>query len=712
VKRLYLALALVLAAGDATAATVADITIEQGATWTKAWKTNRVLTGCTLDMEVRDAPGGVLLAAPAYTVTSATRGEFTTSLTALQTQTFTASYNAVYDIEAACSGGVVYRLFEGHAAITSEVTTGELPPGSWPEPAPAPADVFLRVTDAASTYVAQDRLVYDVTTYGAAGDGVTDDSAAVQAAIDAAMGASGTGQGGTIFFPPGTYRIDSQITFPHDGATPPSQPNLRLVGAGAEFSGQTRTPTGGTILDLRFSGSPAKLDTRGLGSLEITGLTLASLGGSDSTAFIQSTNTTLLIHDAGFYGNTALTGTQDAIVLGGATQQLSDATASSAFQGYGTTVTSSYFNRIRRAYWCRTWCNSTVFSSNTIWAASGFASGAAIDIDSVLPDAGAQATGNVVSQNLIEMVGYAYGIRVGYGLATSLIANNFWDPTATTLAYYRMDTGASNTSILDGWHATSKSLLSDVAPTTSATQVITNLTNQSLQIGWNSAQVVIPTLDLLQTGNGAKVSHFAHSNGAEFYSQFGGTASNPDWVQWLKPNGGTADGFLSAHYYGTGSVGVRAQIFENPSGDLRVKASAGSTLWLGDANGQHGYWQESTRNLVINDASGRVSFGGVSSGNVMLTPSGTTLKVRLANDGGDGNLTAAAITATGPVQVQAVVAAVPAISTVCSSSTQGSIVYVDDSNDTAVSHLCFCGTAADDSTYGWRRAESPATACP
>jgi hypothetical protein len=689
---------LLLALG---AAVSQPLRIEQGTTWSKAFDTTQDLTGCTLGMEIRTAPNGSLLAAPTLTTTSALAGTFTASLTANQTGQLTFR-SAVYDVELTC-GATVTRLFEGSVTLSLGVTTDEVAPGQFPTPGAAAGDVYLRSPD----------MVFDVQAmYGAAGDGVTDDSVAVQAAIDAAMGASGTGQGGTIFFPPGTYRIDSQITFPHDGATPPSQPNLRLVGAGAEFSGQTRTPTGGTILDLRFSGSPAKLDTRGLGSLEITGLTLASLGGSDSTAFIQSTNTTLLIHDAGFYGNTALTGTQDAIVLGGATQQLSDATASSAFQGYGTTVTSSYFNRIRRAYWCRTWCNSTVFSSNTIWAASGFASGAAIDIDSVLPDAGAQATGNVVSQNLIEMVGYAYGIRVGYGLATSLIANNFWDPTATTLAYYRMDTGASNTSILDGWHATSKSLLSDVAPTTSATQVITNLTNQSLQIGWNSAQVVIPTLDLLQTGNGAKVSHFAHSNGAEFYSQFGGTASNPDWIQWLKPNGGTADGFLSAHYYGTGSVALRTQIVENTSGDLWLRALGGSTLYLGDTNSRHLYWQESTRNLVINDASGRVSFGGVTSGNVMLTPSGTTLKVRLANDGGDGNLTAAAITATGPVQVQAVVAAVPAISTVCSSSTQGSIVYVDDSNDTAVSHLCFCGTAADDTTYAWRRADAPGTACP
>jgi len=43
--------------------------------------------------------------------------------------------------------------------------------------------------------------------YGAEGDGSTDDTASIQAAIDAATAANG----GTIFFPPGTYRITSSI---------------------------------------------------------------------------------------------------------------------------------------------------------------------------------------------------------------------------------------------------------------------------------------------------------------------------------------------------------------------------------------------------------------------------------------------------------------------------------------------------------------------
>ena len=42
--------------------------------------------------------------------------------------------------------------------------------------------------------------------YGAKGDGVTDDAAAIQAAVDAAA------TGGTVYFPAGTYKCTSDIT--------------------------------------------------------------------------------------------------------------------------------------------------------------------------------------------------------------------------------------------------------------------------------------------------------------------------------------------------------------------------------------------------------------------------------------------------------------------------------------------------------------------
>jgi hypothetical protein len=49
---------------------------------------------------------------------------------------------------------------------------------------------------------------FNVLDYGAKGDGVTDDAAAIGRAITAA------GTSGTVFFPPGTYKVSSNITFP------------------------------------------------------------------------------------------------------------------------------------------------------------------------------------------------------------------------------------------------------------------------------------------------------------------------------------------------------------------------------------------------------------------------------------------------------------------------------------------------------------------
>lgn len=52
---------------------------------------------------------------------------------------------------------------------------------------------------------------YNVKAYGAVGDGVADDTAAIQAAVNDAA-AAGSGTGATVFFPPGTYLVTSTIT--------------------------------------------------------------------------------------------------------------------------------------------------------------------------------------------------------------------------------------------------------------------------------------------------------------------------------------------------------------------------------------------------------------------------------------------------------------------------------------------------------------------
>ncbi len=63
--------------------------------------------------------------------------------------------------------------------------------------------------------------------YNAVGDGVTDDTAAIQAAITAANGGTLAGQGNVVYVPPGTYLISQWITVPA---------GVTLRGAGGRLS--------------------------------------------------------------------------------------------------------------------------------------------------------------------------------------------------------------------------------------------------------------------------------------------------------------------------------------------------------------------------------------------------------------------------------------------------------------------------------------------
>lgn len=67
--------------------------------------------------------------------------------------------------------------------------------------------IYAPLTSGGKGVVRQDSLAFNVKDYGAEGDGSTDDTAAIQAAINAASVA-----GGTVFFPAGTYCISSQLT--------------------------------------------------------------------------------------------------------------------------------------------------------------------------------------------------------------------------------------------------------------------------------------------------------------------------------------------------------------------------------------------------------------------------------------------------------------------------------------------------------------------
>lgn len=81
-----------------------------------------------------------------------------------------------------------------------------------------------------------DASTINVRDYGAAGDGVTDDSAAFKAAIDAAVDSSQTRGNASIFVPTGAYLLNESGIFSYMPTPTPLQGAIRWFGAGHESS--------------------------------------------------------------------------------------------------------------------------------------------------------------------------------------------------------------------------------------------------------------------------------------------------------------------------------------------------------------------------------------------------------------------------------------------------------------------------------------------
>jgi hypothetical protein len=119
--------------------------------------------------------------------------------------------------------------------------------------------------------------------HGARGDGVTDDTAAIQAAIDAVVARGG----GTVFIPPGLYKITAPLTL-HNNAAGGFASNVRLVsnkprGGGSHDVGIIMS--GGTV----GSPIPAILQVWSR-MVEVRGISFGVAAGAVVTCAIDATS--------------------------------------------------------------------------------------------------------------------------------------------------------------------------------------------------------------------------------------------------------------------------------------------------------------------------------------------------------------------------------------------------------------------------------------
>lgn len=114
-----------------------DLPVEQGATfsWALTIKADDLpvdITGYSFRGQIRDTySSGAILASFTFTITDATAGQVSMTMTAAETTAITVdpatSYertitNATYDVEMVDTAGTVFRILEGTALISPEVT--------------------------------------------------------------------------------------------------------------------------------------------------------------------------------------------------------------------------------------------------------------------------------------------------------------------------------------------------------------------------------------------------------------------------------------------------------------------------------------------------------------------------------------------------------------------------------------------------------------
>ena len=418
--------------------------------------------------------------------------------------------------------------------------------------------------------------------FGAVGDRVTDDTASVQAALN-----SMTTSGGELRFSAKKYLISGQLTVPHDGSfVAPKMASIILSGSGAGHTGRGTAPVGGTILDMRFSGTYGKIIGLGLGLLKIKDISFID-GGSDSTPFIYGTNPTMHISGCSFLGTkVGVLADQDAIVLGGTLDVESFGGIDDGFQGYGSVIENNYFGRIRRAVWGRMFFNGNVIQNNTIWntCGSNIALAGAIELDGDPANTSMQkAVGNVITGNLIEATGYQWCIVLRESEQNTITGNNFYDESASTIGYiYCVPTSAVFNTIVAGFNSDLKLFVNAAAYVDN-----TVINNHSAQFSSYSESQIFKKYLIVQAEAGAGNSDKLRLKGVAGSEVFDRIYRENEVVKVMSDNAGNETEVALFKNFGGGILretwkGTDVRL--ESEGTFRIRSGgAGSELYLGDS---------------------------------------------------------------------------------------------------------------------------------
>jgi len=257
---------------------------------------------------------------------------------------------------------ILFLLLMSQFAAVAQVN----PPPTTGGPTTIPVPVSQGGTGATSLAAAGIALasgqgtVYNVLGYGiVAGD--VDTGGANSTAMLALLATVNTAGGGTIYFPPGTYRFDSQLLLPNTGGASATQANLRITGAGGGptweiGSGLSNMLKTAARLDLRYQGNNnAKIETEGQGTLQIDNLMITDGSTPPSFSVTGATLTNVVVTSNVAVATFVSTLNQGRYI--GATWEVSGATGDTDLNGVwdvtavsGTTITFSTTNVTNGTY--------------------------------------------------------------------------------------------------------------------------------------------------------------------------------------------------------------------------------------------------------------------------------------------------------------------------------------------------------------------------